>query len=345
MDTHIHRLAQRWGLTCGKSVEQTEADLKALFPTHQWHNLHLQMIYFGREHCPAQRHDPTGCPICSWAAVAPYDRAGQSPIKAGQSPGKKGGQRLARGNTAKTEPLILLPADGETPGETLMATVHRGVKGKERLDDPGARQQRRGSKRRAIKTRGRPEGDVGLVSTEGTQVEAAGILPDGKGTLRSQSARRRAQGKPDEVHQVPVIAGGLLDSQVQGEVEVAEEMGVPLEAPSRSGIAQRSGSRRQTRAAADSRLRQVAVNVELPIGRGPAPIRRSLRKKPVGSRGHGGGGGEENERLQQQGLDSLEGANSRRESEGELLDGVAASGKHMVGDALAPDWTRFTYQG
>lgn len=85
VDTHIHRLAQRWGLTDGKNVQTTEADLKSVFPEELWNDLHLQIIYFGREHCPAQRHDPTNCPICSWAAVPPYDQAGSSPLKPGQS--------------------------------------------------------------------------------------------------------------------------------------------------------------------------------------------------------------------------------------------------------------------
>jgi endonuclease-3 len=67
VDTHIHRLAARWGLSDGKNVERTEADLKRLFAPEHWHALHLQIIYFGREHCPALRHEPKGCPICSWA--------------------------------------------------------------------------------------------------------------------------------------------------------------------------------------------------------------------------------------------------------------------------------------
>lgn len=70
VDTHIHRLAARWGLSSGKSVEQTERDLKRLFPEDTWSRRHLQIIYFGREHCPALRHDLTTCPICSWAASA-----------------------------------------------------------------------------------------------------------------------------------------------------------------------------------------------------------------------------------------------------------------------------------
>lgn len=116
VDTHIHRLAQRWGLTpAGKSVEQTEADLKAVFPPHLWNALHLQVrrgvhgagmrhagskpcavsnaaippfpcsvqiIFFGREMCPAKGHNPSTCPICCWAAVPPFDRPGSSPSKA-----------------------------------------------------------------------------------------------------------------------------------------------------------------------------------------------------------------------------------------------------------------------
>lgn len=69
VDTHIHRLAARWGLSNGKSVERTEADLKRLYAPESWNLLHLQFIYFGREHCPARYHDLTGCPICSWAST------------------------------------------------------------------------------------------------------------------------------------------------------------------------------------------------------------------------------------------------------------------------------------
>ncbi len=68
VDTHIHRLAQRWGLSSGKNVVETERDLKALFPRKHWNKLHLQIIYFGRQYCPALRHDPRQCPICSWAS-------------------------------------------------------------------------------------------------------------------------------------------------------------------------------------------------------------------------------------------------------------------------------------
>lgn len=68
VDTHIHRLAMRWGLSDGSSVERTERDLKRTFPQDAWNRLHLQIIYFGREHCPARGHDIERCPICSWAA-------------------------------------------------------------------------------------------------------------------------------------------------------------------------------------------------------------------------------------------------------------------------------------
>ena len=68
VDTHIHRLAARWALSSGRNVRTTEEDLKRLFPIETWNRRHLQIIYFGREHCPARGHDITGCPICSWAA-------------------------------------------------------------------------------------------------------------------------------------------------------------------------------------------------------------------------------------------------------------------------------------
>ncbi|TAF33125.1 MAG: endonuclease III [Cytophagales bacterium] len=65
VDTHIHRLAIRWGLTAGKNVSQTEEDLKALFPKKSWNKLHLQIIFYGREYCPARGHVVQNCPICS----------------------------------------------------------------------------------------------------------------------------------------------------------------------------------------------------------------------------------------------------------------------------------------
>lgn len=65
VDTHIHRLAQRWGLTNGKNVEQTESDLKKFFPKEKWNKLHLQIIFYGREHCTARGCDGLTCEICS----------------------------------------------------------------------------------------------------------------------------------------------------------------------------------------------------------------------------------------------------------------------------------------
>jgi endonuclease-3 len=69
VDTHIHRLAARWGLSNGKNVVKTEADLKKVFPEDTWIARHLQIIYFGREQCPARGHDLSQCEICRWAAT------------------------------------------------------------------------------------------------------------------------------------------------------------------------------------------------------------------------------------------------------------------------------------
>ena len=69
VDTHIHRLANRWGLSNGTTVERTERDLKAVFPEETWNRRHLQIIFFGREYCPARFHDLAACEICSWAAT------------------------------------------------------------------------------------------------------------------------------------------------------------------------------------------------------------------------------------------------------------------------------------
>jgi len=68
VDTHIHRLAERWGISDGSSVVRTEKDLKQIFNKSLWSKLHLQIIYFGREHCPARNHNLNECIICSWAA-------------------------------------------------------------------------------------------------------------------------------------------------------------------------------------------------------------------------------------------------------------------------------------
>ena len=64
VDTHIHRLAWRWALSTGKNVEQTEKDLKRLFPINKWNKLHLQIIFYGREYCPARGHNLEKCMIC-----------------------------------------------------------------------------------------------------------------------------------------------------------------------------------------------------------------------------------------------------------------------------------------
>ncbi len=69
VDTHIQRLAGRWGLSKANNVVVVERDLKALFARETWNDLHLQIIFFGREHCPARGHDFAVCPICSWAAT------------------------------------------------------------------------------------------------------------------------------------------------------------------------------------------------------------------------------------------------------------------------------------
>ena len=68
VDTHIHRLAARWGLSDGSKVEKTEEDLKKVFPRERWNDVHLAIIWFGRDYCPARYHDLEACPICSWAA-------------------------------------------------------------------------------------------------------------------------------------------------------------------------------------------------------------------------------------------------------------------------------------
>ena len=87
VDTHIFRLARRWGLSRGKNVVTVEKDLKKIFPREKWGKLHLQIIFFGREHCPARFHDLTECPICSWSATKKQIIAEQ------QKSSKKGSSR------------------------------------------------------------------------------------------------------------------------------------------------------------------------------------------------------------------------------------------------------------
>jgi endonuclease III len=87
VDTHIHRLAWRWGLSDGSKVERTEADLKRAFARERWNDLHLQIIFFGREHCPARSHDPNVCPICSFAGVKARLNVDVKPRSGNTAPG------------------------------------------------------------------------------------------------------------------------------------------------------------------------------------------------------------------------------------------------------------------
>ncbi len=96
VDTHIHRLAARWGLSNGTSVERTERDLKAVFPRDTWNRRHLQIIYFGREYCPARHHDLTTCPICSWAASKTRIHSEAQNSKAKRSTAKSSAQQKKR---------------------------------------------------------------------------------------------------------------------------------------------------------------------------------------------------------------------------------------------------------
>ncbi|MDB4972971.1 MAG: endonuclease [Myxococcaceae bacterium] len=97
VDTHIHRLAARWGLSDGSNVVKTETDLKRLYAPEHWSALHLQIIYFGREHCPALRHDPKQCPICCWAGAKRAQGAGPLARPAKPSPS---------GNTARKKATL-----------------------------------------------------------------------------------------------------------------------------------------------------------------------------------------------------------------------------------------------
>jgi endonuclease-3 len=99
VDAHIHRLAARWGLSSGRSVTRTERDLKRLFPPDAWGTVHLQLVYFGREHCPARGHDPDRCRICSWAASGARIRrgAGRPRDRSGESRGARAASRRGGG--------------------------------------------------------------------------------------------------------------------------------------------------------------------------------------------------------------------------------------------------------
>jgi endonuclease-3 len=87
VDTHIHRLAFRWGLSNGRSVEQTEADLKKLFPGEKWGRVHIQLIYYGRQYCPARGHRLERCAICRRYGVASRLGLG-NPARAARRTGK-----------------------------------------------------------------------------------------------------------------------------------------------------------------------------------------------------------------------------------------------------------------
>ena len=99
VDTHIHRLAARWGLSSGVNVHGTERDLKQIFPEQAWNRLHLQIIFFGREHCPARGHDLKGCPICSWAATRKRIAQESSALR-----GARGSSGTPRTRSAGTRP-------------------------------------------------------------------------------------------------------------------------------------------------------------------------------------------------------------------------------------------------
>jgi endonuclease-3 len=114
VDTHIHRLAARWGLSSGRSVEQTERDLKRLFPPESWGRLHLQIIYFGRQHCPARGHDLAACRICSWAASKARIAA-----EAGKAKGAKRRSASRAGSRARAD------ARGRSPRARARARVAR----------------------------------------------------------------------------------------------------------------------------------------------------------------------------------------------------------------------------
>ena len=114
VDTHIHRLAGRWQLSRARSVEEVEHDLMAVFPRERWNTLHLQIIYYGREHCTARGHEPARCPICSWAMSKARAEAEQ---RQGLSkPVRPARPRLARpASTARPDPAQPDTAEHATP--------------------------------------------------------------------------------------------------------------------------------------------------------------------------------------------------------------------------------------
>lgn len=112
VDTHIHRLAARWGLSNESSVARTERDLKALFPPESWAWLHLAIIYFGREHCPARGHDLSACPVCSWAATR--KRMAEEARAGGGGPGSRAAARTKKARAKKTRSEKTRPKKART---------------------------------------------------------------------------------------------------------------------------------------------------------------------------------------------------------------------------------------
>ena len=109
VDTHIHRLAARWGLSDGSSVERTERDLKRLFPETAWGDVHLQIIYFGRGHCPARGHESGQCPICSWAGPRRARPGRQRASPSGRQRASPSGQQRASPSGAPARPARRRP--------------------------------------------------------------------------------------------------------------------------------------------------------------------------------------------------------------------------------------------
>lgn len=121
VDTHIHRLAARWGLSDGSNVVRTEEDLKRLYAPEHWNPLHLQIIYFGREHCPALRHDQGMCPICSWAAPSAQHKAPRV-SKAADKPLTKGAKKAPTKVLAKGAKPLPGRAKKSAPKKPVVST-------------------------------------------------------------------------------------------------------------------------------------------------------------------------------------------------------------------------------
>lgn len=97
VDTHIHRLARRWGLSAARNVAETERDLMRAFPRQRWNTLHLQLIWFGRTFCPARGHEPERCPVCSWAmSKAQRERERRARAGGSRSSAPRHGKRGSR---------------------------------------------------------------------------------------------------------------------------------------------------------------------------------------------------------------------------------------------------------